>query len=486
MAKIFTKVNKTQVQIDDDNTLDFGDEDFTWMTWVKSVTNVDNEWIQKGGPERDDTNYNLRNETGMVSGVSASDGVPGNETISNLGNTPSIGDWVHAGGDHDESGSSINVFVNGNNPSRKTVNNIPVSNTDKLILGRLDTVYTEGEMAWVSVWRKKVSQLKKEAMRKGINPFVIDPDETELYMPLIGDGGGILCVWGLTKDECIENFASYTTQAEADACWVATTPSLMEVDITQNRLEVEYIRSNTNHSIAFDLGLTLAKKFVCRYRVLEEWDPCPADDPGNNPEQTNHGGIGISSRDHTKNTIPIGSASGGGNPLLFLGWKVQVGCIGSFNFTASLQIRDSLTSTLGFLNGWWQEGGNLQEISRTTYYEMRWDYPNWSITDYTDAAFTIIRHSKKTLTAPEADNLVDVLRYFVCSNRLQTGMQDGLIVNNIDDIQIWDGVADLDELSFGDYLREPDWSGNKNHAQVSQGRKSPGNPPVNLIQNYLS
>ncbi len=507
MAQGFEKLKLTRILIPDDDSLDFGDEDFSWFMWLRSQENTDNEWLQKGLPERDDTNYNLRNEDNMVSGVSASDGVPGNETVSNAGLIPSIDDWVNAGGDYRASDNTINVFVNGSNPSRKTVNNVPVLNADDLNLGKLDTIGTEGEMAWVCIWRKKISQNKKEAMKKGINPFVIDPDEKELYMPLWGYGGGRICIWGKDKDQCIEDFSTYTTIGEAEACWVGNQNSNYFVALGANNLDCTILSDSNNqdtgvtHGISFDLGFVLSIRHVLRAKFT--WTFSQAE-PHNFHYNGGYFGISYNSigpdifgTHQGMNTTFYGTEDdrsyGFMTDQFWLTAGSQRDTWGSFShFRNGKKTRRVTISIVPFpgQNGHppvtytrWVE---LKRIGNEAVEVRIFDKVGFNEVDKIYGQRWEDHFSMNNTFIDGAVSELGDLRFVKVSNQGQQGGGFKEPLNRIrwDDIELWDGISDVP--STGNENKEPDWGRKRNHGSPINTLKPDANPPVNLIQNYLS
>jgi len=462
------------LDITDDASLDFGDVDFSWFAWTRPQNLTLNHWISKGTPDEEDSNYTLFDDSVWKSGISPSDGNPANDTISNDGPGANIDEWHHVGGDHDGGASDIDVFEDGVGAAggRKADVVAPAANALKLDLGKLGTQGTDGNMAWATVWRKRLSQEQLDAMKKGVNPFAIEPDTKELLMPLTGFGGGIIRVWGLTKDLDIEDFSTYTTQAEADACWPTTDTTNMRVNISTNLLKLFALQSSSNRSVGFDLGFTLDDKWVMRFKSGMILDIRVASTILN---------LGLSELSAaTRNIDRDGEVFSFG--ALYFRWVT--GGSGGNDLVTTCRSRQGgsstrQTGTLKVENF----GGN--PTTRTHFFQIKWNAPVCIFQEYSDSSFTTLfsGHTLTTLFDPE---FLRKLRYVVGSNRFQTGGagDDTQLTENVDDIQIWNGVGDLDELT-GDFAKEPDWSSKRNHADPHQVSKFSGNPPVELLENYL-
>ena len=459
------------LSIDDDATLDFGDVDFSWFVWTRPQNLTLNHWISKGTPDEEDSNYHLFDDSVWKSGISASDGNPANDTISNDGPGANIDQWHHAGGDHDGGANDIDVYEDGVGAvsGRKADVAAPVANALDLDLGKLGTQATDGNMAWATIWRKRLSQEQLDAMKNGVNPFAIEPDTKELLMPLTGFGGGLIETWGLNKDQPIENFETYTTQAEADANWPTTDTTNCRVDIGSNRLEMFAVQSNNNRSVGFDIGCELSPKFVLRFKlnlVLVEHDG----------SVVFH--VGLSTEDQNTNL----ARQFGGNEIGALYFRFRASTAGfGIDYSTRLEARQGQA---GFtqIKTLKNETLGVSE-NRNLWVQFKYNEPKWTTTYYSDSSYTTV-FANNSMVLNIDPSFMRNLKFFVGSNRYQTGFSDpNDMTHNVDDIELWNGV---DEVPSGDFVREPDWSSKRNHADPHCITKFRGNPPVELIENYLS
>ncbi len=84
------------------------------------------------------------------------------------------------------------------------------------------------------------------------SPFIMNPFR-------FGASGGINAIWGLSGTEIIEDFSTYTTQAEANTKWTPVVDDAdQRVDITGNTLVVKCLSDNSNDGCVFDFGTALS------------------------------------------------------------------------------------------------------------------------------------------------------------------------------------------------------------------------------------
>jgi hypothetical protein len=244
--------------------------------------------------------------------------------------------------------------------------------------------------------------------------------------------------WGLSGTEIIEDFSTYTTQAEANTNWTPVVDDAdQRVDISGNTLVVKCLSDNSNDGCVFDFGTALSDiEWIIRGKITFS-------DLGTASSVAAGLYMGMFSLDETS------SASVAQDSL-----AIYLSTPGSSEI-------ENITVDGAALEGTGGEVWNLTITATTYWFEFkRTSDTSWEVSFYSDSGFTSLVETKRsTCTSTTAG-----LQYFGIKSRLSNDATATLKAT-VDDIQVYDGIST--------FYREPStWNSNYKAVHHLQGNST--------------
>ena len=250
-----------------------------------------------------------------------------------------------------------------------------------------------------------------------------------------GDSVTAEAVFGDAKDQTIENFTTYASQAAADADWIPQNVTYGRVNITDDDLDFQSSRGTTNGntSVIFDLGSNLSDtKWILRFKV----------------SLSSITAASLSSQETFIGLYSADGATGGGSNQDFIG-------IGWYYDTTTQDLRAGYQDNNTCQFGIEANGIAFSESITTTDYWLEISRDGTTVTYklYSDAYSTLLETETRTISGT-----VSALRYVGIKN-IETGSHvTGGYVGICDDFEVWDGISENPPTQADDNATDNDTS----------------------------